>query len=124
MLVPHLHLNGKCKEAISVYENAFGTQCDSIEYLCDTEPEKGIRHAELHIHGQRVMLNDNGGYEAQTAHSTVQLVVVFDNEKDLIRTYQCLCHGGVIISPMQAFDYSPCTVSFIDRFGVRWSFMV
>ncbi len=124
MLVPHLHLNGKCQEAISVYEKAFGTKCDSVEYMCEAEPDKGILHAELHIHGQRVMLNDRGGSEALTANSTVHLVVVYANETDLKHTYQCLRDGCVIISPMQVVSYSPCAVSFIDRFGVRWSLMV
>ncbi|MEL7648516.1 MAG: VOC family protein [Sedimentibacter sp.] len=124
MLVPHLHLNGKCQEAISVYENAFNTKCDSVEYMCEAEPEKGIQHAEIHIHGQRVMLNDRGGNEALTANSTVHLVVVFSDETDLKHTYKYLCDGCVIISPIQAVSYSPCTVSFIDKFGVRWSLMV
>lgn len=124
MLVPHLHLNGRCQEAISVYENAFSTKCDSVEYMCEAEPERGILHAEMHIHGQRVMLNDNGGSEALTVNSTVHLVVVFANEADLKHTYQFLCDDSVIISPMQAVSYSPCTVSFIDRFGIRWSLMI
>lgn len=58
----------------------FSTKCDSVEYMCEAEPEKGILHAEMHIHGQRVMLNDHGGSEALTANSTVHLVVVFANE--------------------------------------------
>jgi PhnB protein len=124
MLVPHLHLNGKCREAINVYEKAFSTKPDSIEYISDNEPEKGILHAEMHIHGQKVMLNDHGGSQKLTANSALHLVVVFDNETGLRHAYQYLCDDCDIIAPLQAVSYSPCTVSFIDRFGVRWSLMV
>ena len=30
MLIPHLHFDGSCKEAISLYEKAFNVKADSI----------------------------------------------------------------------------------------------
>ena len=62
MLLPHLHLNGRCEEAIHFYTRAFNTTVDSMLFNSELSPDsKGVAHAEMHIHGQRVMLNDCGG---------------------------------------------------------------
>ncbi|WP_055668578.1 VOC family protein [Desnuesiella massiliensis] len=90
MLIPHLHLNGHCREALSFYEKAFSTKIDLIQYISDTEPEKGVTHAEIHIHGQRVMLNDRGGNKDFLVESAMQMIVVFDSVKELKDTYQLM----------------------------------
>ncbi len=54
MLVPHLHLNGHCREAMTLYEK----------------------------------------------------------------------EDSITIDELQETFYSPCVVGFLDRFGVRWGFMV
>ena len=58
MLIPHLHFCGDCKEAIDLYEKAFNTKIESIDYMPDG---KKIAHAAMNIHGQEVFLNDNFG---------------------------------------------------------------
>lgn len=35
MLIPHLHFCGDCKEAIDLYEKAFNTKIESIDYMPD-----------------------------------------------------------------------------------------
>jgi PhnB protein len=124
LLIPHLHLNGSCREALAFYEKTFSTKTDSIQYVSDTEPEKGVVHAEIHIHGQRVMLNDRGGNKDFLTESAMQMVVIFDSVKELKDTYQLMNEGSVTIDPMQETFYSPCVVGFLDKFGIRWSFMV
>ncbi len=42
-------------------KKAFHTKLDSIIYDSEKEPEKFVIHAEMHIHGQKVMLSDWGG---------------------------------------------------------------
>ncbi len=51
MLVPHLHLNGHCREALSLYEMAIATKVDQIQLFSEEEPELGVVHAEIYIHG-------------------------------------------------------------------------
>lgn len=120
MLVTHVYLNGKCKEAIEMYVKAFDATIDTII----EEPNKGdnaiVIHAEICIHGQQLMLNDNesldsGGY---------QLSVKFQNEEDLNKAYDIIKEESITIAPMQATDYSTCVVRFVDKFKVRWAFWV
>ena len=49
MLIPVLHFEGNCIDAISVYEKAFNTRAGDYDY----SDENKIRHAEMVIHGQK-----------------------------------------------------------------------
>jgi PhnB protein len=61
MIVPQLYLNERCCEAMEIYKRALQAELDSILYDPERKPEKFVIHAEMHIHGQRVMLSDWGG---------------------------------------------------------------
>lgn len=124
MLVPQLYLNGACSEAIDLYEAAFNTRVDSIMYDSEREPEKYVIHAEMHILGSRIMLSDFGGTCESSADATMEIVAIFENEANLNKAYQFLQDESKTITPLGATFYSPCLVQFIDKFGVRWCFMV
>lgn len=126
MLVPHFWLGGRCEEAIGVYEKAFDTKADYILYNRDftgNEIDAGIAHAEMRIHGQRVMMNDRFGNNDKAVYS-VQIVLIFETEEELMRCYDMLKDGCAEIDPLQRTSYSPLVTIFIDRFGIQWSFMV
>lgn len=62
MLATHIYFNGNCKEAIELYEKAFNTRADAIFRNDDGM----LVHAEMHIHEQRVMLNNRFGNKDKT----------------------------------------------------------
>lgn len=124
MLLPHLHLNGRCDEAITFYEQAFQTKVDVIYYESEQETKKIVAHAEMHIRGQRVMLNDRSSKSESGIESVLQLIVIFADEKELRDTYESMSSDSITIDPLQATYYSPCVVHFLDKFGVPWGFMV
>jgi PhnB protein len=123
MLVPHLYLNGRCEEAISIYVKAFGAEVKVLIPQPENSPQKGVMHAEIYIHGQRVMLNDVQG-KIDYTRGTQELVVIFNSTEDLKKSYEIIKEGSRTLSPMQATDYSPCVVEFWDKFGIPWGFMV
>ena len=117
MLVPHLYFNGKSEEAIAQYVRAFGAEVMMLIRHSGDEPQEGVMHAEISIHGQRIMLNDyNLGPPA--------LVVIYDNEEELMHSYEVLKEGGEVTAEITATDYSPCVVGLRDRFGINWGLMV
>ncbi|WP_410511525.1 hypothetical protein PaeBR_15770 [Paenibacillus sp. BR2-3] len=124
MLVPQLYLNGTCCEAIDLYKKAFNTDTDSIMYDSQKEPEKFVIHAEMHILGTRLMLSDFGGTKELTADSTMEIVAIFENEEVLREAYHKMNDDSKTITPIGPIFFSPCLVQFIDKFGVRWCFMV
>ena len=125
MIIPHLHFTGNCELAISVYEEAFRTKVHTVvsnrQYGSD---EDGIAHAEMLIHGQRVMLNDRFGKNDNDTNIAVNLVVLFPLAKELLDCYEVLKENCIIIDVMQKLAYTELFVQFIDRFGVQWCFMV
>lgn len=124
MLITHLHFCGECYQAIKSYERAFGAIINKIIFIDKEKPEKGVLHAEILIHGQRVMLNDNRSGNCSAEYPFVQLVMTFKNEVELINAFNILKDENKIMSPMKATDFTSCTVGFWDKYGIRWGFMV
>ncbi len=117
MLVPHLYLNGRCEEAIEYYVKAFGAEVKEIIPYPEGEIKKGVMHSEIFIHGQRIMLNDND-------FGPPDLIVIYNNKEELIRSYEMIKEGGQLTAPMLETDYSPCAVGLTDKFGIKWGLMV
>ena len=124
MLVPHLYLNGKCEETITLYVKALGAEVRLLLYNDENNPEKGVMHAEIYMHGQRVMCNDVSADNVDTGRGTVELVLIYDSVAELKNAYEIMKEGSRTISPMEETFYSPCVVEFRDRFDIPWAFMV
>ena len=124
MLVPHLHLGGRCEEAIELYKKAFDATVDSVLYSRDMGGGEGVGHAEMYIHGQRVMLNDRFGNTKNSMDSAIQIVMIFSDVDELKKSYSVVREGSMTIDAMCETFYSPCVVVFMDKFGVQWCFMV
>lgn len=69
-------------------------------------------------------LNDFGDKEGISKSGGYQLAVSFESEEALKKAYSILKDESILISPMQATDYSCCVVRFIDKYDVRWGFWV
>jgi PhnB protein len=128
-LVPNLHFNGNCEEAIESYEQAFGGKrtvflrnkdanpLDSAGQSTMEKPEN-IYHAEMVIGNHRIMLNDSDS--GLPIGMNVSLLVSMDSVEAVKAAYNKLKEGARIISPISETTYSSCFVSLVDRFGVRW----
>jgi len=127
LLIPHLHFNGRCLEAIEFYERAFNTKVEKV-ILSDDESnikvEKKVSHAVMTIHGQKIFLNDRFGNESNSNGSSIHLIVMFDSEDELLKSYRKISESSIIIDPLQALSYSSLFVQFIDKFGIQWGFMI
>jgi PhnB protein len=122
MLAPQLYLNGSCCRAMELYKQAFNAKIKSIMY--HPEKEKFVIHAEMQILGHLVTMGDYGGASRGSADSTMELVAKFDSEAALRYAYEKLIDGGTTISPIGPIFFSACFVQFVDKFGVRWCFLV
>ncbi len=98
-----------------------GTTKDGAAPLLD-EQENFVYHSEIMIGDYRIMMADN--VEPDTSKNTsFFLTVTFDSADDVKKAYEVLKDGCTIIHPMRSTTYSSCTVSLIDKFGVRWGLM-
>ena len=121
MLVTHIYFNGNCKEAIELYKNALYAD---VKTLIEDSVLNLVVHAEMVIHDELLMLNDFGNNDGVSRSGGYQLCLQFENVDELKRAYSKMEFESITIDPIQSTDYSPCTVRFEDRFGVRWAFWV
>ena len=77
-ITPNFNFDGRCADAIALYEQAFHAQVDYVLRYRDADPqdlsmtltkeqEDYVYHAEMHIGGQRIMLCDNLDVPFQTS---------------------------------------------------------
>ena len=121
MLVTHVYFNGNCKEAITLYKDALYAD---VKMLIEDPDSSLVVHAEMMIHDGLLMLNDFGNNDGASKSGGYQLCLQFENEDELQRAYSKMECDSTTINPLQSTEYSPCTVRFEDRFGVRWAFWV
>ena len=121
MIIPHLHFNGNCNQAITFYEKAFNTKAE----IGDRNGEF-ISHAIMDIRGTRVFLNDRVDFAntSKRLDGTTHFVVLFDSKDELLDCYAHFGNTSTIIDEFTKESYSAWCGNFMDEFGVVWGFMV
>ena len=122
MLIPVLHFNGECADAIALYEKAFKTKAENYDY----GENNRILHVEMIIHGQRIYLNDARDYikNAFGIDCATHLDLTFKTSEELLACYEILKRESTSTIPFVETPYSRLCGNFIDRLGVLWGLMV
>ena len=133
-ITPTLNFAGGCREAISMYERAFGgkitclityREADDPAYnpLLNEEQRDWIYHAELTVGKQRILMSDHADMELSVCYTNF-ITIMFDTPEEVRAAYDIMKDGIMkIIYPMEKTHYSLCRVVFVDRFGIRWGLM-
>ena len=132
-IVPTLNFAGGCREAIHLYEKAFGgkincllsyREADDPAYnpLLTEDQKDYIYHAELLLGDIRIIMSDHVDIDFTTCYTNF-LTVMYDTKEEVERAYEVLREGSQTIYPIQETPYSTCRVVFVDKFGIRWGIM-
>lgn len=132
-IVPTLNFAGGCREAIHLYEKAFGGKINCLLSYREaddpaynpilTENQKDyIYHAELLLGDMRIIMSDHVDIDFTTCYTNF-LTVMYDTKEEVERAYEVLREGSQTIYPIQETPYSTCRVVFVDKFGIRWGIM-
>ena len=132
-ITPTLNFGGNCREAIHLYEKAFGGKITCLVSYREandpaympmlTEEQKDyIYHSELWLGDQRIIMSDHADIEFTTCYSNF-LTVMCDTKEEVQQAYAVMKEGSQTIYPMEATPYSSCRVVFVDKFGIRWGIM-
>ena len=132
-IVPTLNFAGRCREAIQLYEKAFGGRITCLTTYREandpaympllTEAQKDyVYHAELLLGDQRIIMSDHADIDFAVCYTNF-LTIMYDTKEEVRRAYELLKDGSQTIYPMEATPYSSCRVVFVDRFGIRWGIM-
>ncbi|MCL2358090.1 MAG: VOC family protein [Defluviitaleaceae bacterium] len=130
MLIPTIHFNGNCDEAIAFYKNALGAEVKEINYAKDAPPDSGmddcppnfVMHSEVFICGTNFSLTD--GAEAPPAIGNFSYMIIYDTVDEVTTIFNKLAEGGEVEEPLSATFWSTLYGSVVDRFGVNWQVMI
>ncbi|MCL2364235.1 MAG: glyoxalase/bleomycin resistance/extradiol dioxygenase family protein [Defluviitaleaceae bacterium] len=132
MLVPSINItNGKCAEAIELYQRAFGAiirhisyEKDSPEFIADGATNgSAIMHASITLLGNRVEMSDDDDPTPITGN-VLNLHAYFPTDDEVCRAFDILKEGAKIEETPKPEFWSSMYARLVDRFGVKWHLMV
>src|SRR5213594_1960417 len=124
---PYLNFDGRCEEAIKVYEGVLGAKLlfkmtwgeGPMAAELPAEAHKLIMHATLAVGDGQLMCADSppGGYEKPTG-TYLSLLVKDTAEGE--RIFKVLSEKGTVTMPYQQTFWSPGFGMCVDQFGIPW----
>ena len=130
MLIPTIHFNGNCNEAISFYKDVFGAEVVVINYAKDAPADSGmdelppnfIMYSEVVICGTKFSLTD--GATVNPTIGNFSYMINYDTGEEVTEIFNKLAVGGEVEVPLGDMFWSQLYGSVVDRFGVNWQVMV
>jgi PhnB protein len=130
MLIPSIHFQGNCDEAISFYKEVFGAEANEVFYAKDAPADSGmeslppnfVMHSEVFICGTNFSLTD--GSEQPITGDHISFMISFDTKEEVKAAYDKLQVDGRIVDPLAPTFWSDLYGYVVDRFGVNWQVMV
>lgn len=130
MIIPTIHFNGNCDEAIKLYKQVLNVQVDKINYAKDAPegygleqlPPNNVMHSEIIIAGSKFSLTD--GAEKPLSSDNFSLLIFFDTKEELTEAFNKLSAGGKVIEPIGSQFWASLYCMFEDKFGLGWQFMI
>ncbi len=129
LIQPYLFFNGRCDEAIALYQRALGAEVVMMMRHKDApEPspmplppgtENKVMHAALNIGGAIVMASD-GMNSGVAEFKGFSLSLAYPTEAEAQRAFAALADGGRIDMPLGKTFWSACFGMVTDRLGVQW----
>jgi len=130
MLIPTIHFNGNCDEAIAFYKDALGAEVVVINYAKDAPLDSGmdelppnfVMYSEVLIAGTKLSLTD--GAETPLPFGHFSYMLNYDTAEEVTATFNKLAVGGKVEMPLEETFWASLYGSVVDRFGVNWQVMI
>ena len=130
MIIPCIHFQGNCDEAIAFYKAALAAKIKDIHYAKDAPPDSGmdalppnfVMHSQIEICGMTFSLTDGG--EVPITSESISFIITYEKAEEVKAVYEKLAQGGKVVEPLVAVFWSELYGYVIDRFGVNWQVMV
>ncbi|MBC1484571.1 VOC family protein [Listeria sp. FSL L7-1485] len=127
----YLTFRTQSKEAITFYEEVFGTKCMDLKTYGEVHPENEpiddelkdlVMNASLLIDGVKVMFSDIPKSMPLTFGDNITLVIDTTDEMRLTKQFNQLAEGGTVTMPLAKTFWSDKYGQVTDRFGTGWQF--
>jgi PhnB protein len=132
MVGMYLMFNGKCKEALTLYEKAFSIKVKEIQRYGDMPPNPNfpvsdnekdrILHSKFILDETEIMCSDSSG--ENESGSNMYVSITTKDEKLVNQAWDILKDAGKVYMELQPSFFALFHGSLQDQFGVNWMFTV
>ena len=130
MIIPCIHFQDNCDEAINFYKDALSAEVREINYAKDAPVDSGmdslppnfVMHSEVIICGTNFSLTDGG--QVPITGESHSFLISYDTVEEVKLAFEKLMVGGKVVEPLASVFWSELYGYVIDRFGVNWQVMV
>lgn len=126
----YLNLNGEANEAINFYCESLSLEEPEVlrfkdlpksdAYEIPEEMLNNVVHCNLDIFGTNFVISDNSPDKNYTEGSNIQLIIEFNELKDIVDVYDKLSMYSDDLVPFTSNEYTKGFAMFRDQFGVTW----
>ncbi|HML47458.1 MAG TPA: VOC family protein [Clostridia bacterium] len=130
MIGSYLMFDGRCAEALAVYERALGAKVMEMQKYGDMPPnpafpiaeqDKGlVLHAKLQVESSEIMCADST--ERTTPGDNMYVTITTPDEAMVRKAWTTLAEGGEVYMALEPSFFAKLHGSLRDRFGVNWMF--
>jgi len=125
-LIPYLHYNGNCEEALNTYAGIFGGTGNVTSRFGDTdtfqvadELKNKVMHAHLTFDGNEIFMSDSGGRQINHGNGTAMSIGLSD-EAQARKIFEQLSAGGEVVMPFEKQFWGAIFGQVTDKYGIRW----
>ena len=124
-ITPYLMFNGKCRDAMTFYQQVLGGTLDLMTYgqanpAASTEDKDKVIHARLEGGSTVIMASDSGKGIPVTNGDDVWLSLQCGPASEVDALYGKLAAGGASPQPPHDAFWGTRFGMLVDRFGVQW----
>lgn len=132
MISPVIHFNGKCLEAIELYEKAFTVTHKSVQFYKDAPKNNNmnitedmldlVMHSTIEMCGTKFNMSDTT--RTITPGNRICFNVFMSSEDEVHQTYKVLSKEGKVLQEIAPQFFARLYTIIIDKFGIRWQILL
>jgi PhnB protein len=126
-LVPYLHFNGDCEEALTTYQKILGGEINVVNRYdnpamnAPEEYKNKILHASYSFGGNTILASDTmPGKSLTRGTGDVSLSISVSSPEEGQKIFDQLLEGGKLHFPFKRQFWGAWHGNFTDRFGIHW----
>jgi PhnB protein len=125
-LVPYLHFQGNCEEALNFYKDIFNGKVEIVSRYNDPNmnaPEDykdKVLHGVIYFEQYEIMASDSFPGQQLKYGDVASLSLAIDGEAEATRLFNALSAGGQILMPLEKQFWGDFFGHFVDKYGIRW----
>jgi PhnB protein len=127
-IIPYLHLNGKCREAMMFYQECLGgeltMQSIGESPMADEWPaalQNHILHASLTKGNLALLASDVNDGQKPNPGNGISLSLTCASPDEMRTFFASLSQGATVTRPIHEF-FAGMMAALTDKFGVAWMF--